>query len=648
MAKKVTPIIFRMADVDIERIVAELIDNSIEAGADGIGVRFFLTDESNDDVGMMVLDDGNGFDSTEALFDSMEIQTKNLTKRSSELGKYHIGMKLAPLSRYENLYVISIINGKTWITRAFNADRTGLNFDMDDSKGLNPTKPIPYNPKDTNIPSEIHIQLAGLKSDQGRGNFSDPKNCKWTTCVIAEKRWRDVLDDNFSAVQSMLDEKKFAKHLSQFLGLTYQKTLEKNPNLIIRVAENQIVKPYDPFLSNFTPSKIQSGINSLEDDLEKVKSSKEKEKIADKIDAAKALKKFGTLEGATYISPKFEGLKVTPYHIPVKDARSLLKKKLGQDWGGETQAFMESKVSNAGSNLLESKGICGFFFYRNDRLISFGQFYELNKIDNSANRIRIRVDFTGDLDEHIEVHPNKHKIDTKSTDLWNEVLQGLTLSSGGLEYAIPFNQSVPFFNKTVLQKPPAKKGAQSINLWKKFDPDNSSHYPNILALEDSKYIKYVSCEKCKFIHEPNGVCPQSECQVCGNEVRLNQCLPGDCKHQCKHCGRIGEHPDSKCPLLCKICGIDHKGSVCPKLCSSCNSEPCECPCKVCGETKPCSGCCGKCFKKIDNCECEQSDSKFDSIPNKETLILWKKNKSKNIELIQNAMAKLGISVEDLK
>lgn len=648
MARVVTPIIFRMADVDIERIVAELIDNSIEAEAGKIGVRFFLTDEQNDDVGMMVLDNGIGFESKDALFDSMEIQTKNSTKTSSSLGKYHIGMKLAPLSRYENLYVISIIDGKSWITKAFNADRTGLNFDMDNPKHLNPTKPIPYNSNDPNIPQEVHNQLAGLKSDQGKGNFSNPKKCKWTTCVIAEKRWRDVLDDNFSAIDSMLDETKFAKHLAQFLGLTYQKTLENDPKLEIMVAENQTVKAYDPFLSNFTPEKIQSGIVNLKSDLTHAKSQKEKDVIKEKINAAKALMKFGTLEGATYISPKFEGLKVTPFHIPVQDVRSILKKKLGIDWGNSTQAFMENKVPKAGSNILKSDLTSGFFFYRNDRLISFGQFYDLNKLDNSANRIRIRIDFPGSLDEHIEVHPNKHKIDTKSTSLWNEVLQGLSLSSGGSKYAIPFNQSVPFFKDGSVFPPSAKKGIINVNLWKKFTPDDSSHYPNILALEDKKFLKYVKCNKCKYIHEPNDTCPLSECPKCGKEIRKKGCKPGSCKHTCKHCGKIGVHSDKECHLICKNCGINHKGSSCPKTCTTCKSESCVCPCKVCGEAKPCSGCCSKCSKKNEDCECAQDESKFDSIPNKETLILWKKNKSKNIEFIKNAMRKLSISIEDLK
>ena len=650
MARTVTDILFRMADVGVERIVAELVDNSIEANADEIGVRFFLSDVADDDVGLMVLDNGDGFDTTDALFGAMEIQTKNSKKGPDDLGKYHIGMKLAPLSRYENLYIISIIDDKSWITRAFNANRTGKSFDMDNPENINPTKPVLYDRKDPTIPAEIHTQLLGLKSDKGKGNFSDPKNCKWKTCVIAEKRWRDVLEDNFTAVESMLEEKKFPKHLAQFLGITYQNTLEENPNLKIRVSENLVVEPYDPFLSNFTPDKIQKGILRLESDLTAVTASKEKAEIEKRIKAAKALKKFGTLEGAVYISPKFEGLKVTPYHIPVKDSRNLLKKNLGLDWGGSTKAFMEPKVSNAGSNLLKSEGICGFFFYRNNRLISFGQFYELNKLDHSANRIRIRIDFPGDLDEHIEVHPNKHKIDTKTTEFWSEVLQGLTLSSGGDDYAIPFDQNVPFFNKNNTTKPSQIRGAASITTWKKYEKDDSSHYPNILALEDSKFIKYRKCDKhggCGFIHAPNDTCPHSICGICGKESGTAGCEPDDCKHQCTHCGKTGLHADKDCPKLCNTCKVDHKGGKCPKACTSCNKEPCACPCKICGQAKPCTGCCDKCKKKSEDCECEQGESRRDSIPNKEMLILWKKNKSDNINKIKLAMEKLGITIEDL-
>ena len=657
MARTVPEIIFSLADVDIERIIAELVDNSIQARAEKISIRFFLSDKENDDVGIMVLDNGGGFKSIDALWDAMEIQTKNATKGPAELGKYHIGMKLAPLSRYQNLYVISIIDDKTWISRGFNSEEKGVPWDMDDAQNRNPTKPILYNSKDSTIPTSVHEQLKGLKSDRGKANFSKPADCKWKTCIIAEKRWRDVLDDNYNAVESMLEEKKFPKHLSHFLGITYQKVFEKNPNLRITIAENLIVKPYDPFLSDFTPSKIADEISKDEKELlalaRIVGKDKEKEAIESKIKAAKALKKFGTLEGATYISAKFEGLKVTPFHIPETTVHKKLKGNLWDTEKPGTIAFMERRVSGAGSGLLKSENLRGFFFYRNNRLISFGQMYELGIGSNDANRIRIRIEFPGDLDEHIKVHPNKNKIDKKEKDLWDEVLQGLALLTGGSDYATPFNQNVPFFKKKEKNLPVKKKGPKgSVALFKKFEPFEGSHYPNIIALGNTNYLKYTECKGmagCEFVHEPNDICPLWDCDICGKEKQEIGCEPGSCKHNCSHCGKTGVHSNKNCPKLCNACGMDHKGKSCPKACKKCKKEPCVCPCKRCGQTaKPCSGCCGKCNKKNEDCICSQQASTQFSIPNKETLIMWKMNKSDNIEMIKKAMEKLDISIEDLK
>jgi len=642
---------FRLADVGIERIIAELVDNALDESADEINVRFFTTDKNDDDVGLSVLDNGTGFDSVDALFEAMEIQVKDNPKGIDDIGKYHIGMKLAPLSRYQDLYLVSIIEGKAWVCRAFNADRTGKPFDMDDPKHENPTKPIPYSPKDKSISDSVHAQLAGLKSDKGKGNFGKPKSCKWTTCVIAERKWRDLLEDGFNAIDSMLEDKRYPKHVSQFLGMTYQQYFEENPELKMKVGENQKVVPYDPFWTQFTPSRIDEIVKELEDEQTKTKDIKELKEIGSKIKAAKALKKFGTFQGSTYASQVFKGLEITPYVMPVNDATSLFRKKLGGDWGGGTEVLPRT-VNTSGSNLmkLQKNGISGFFFYRGKRLISFGQFYDLNVIDNSANSIRVKVTFTGTtLEEHMEVHPNKHKMDTISKEAWAEVLNGLALLSGSREYATPFNQNVSFFKKGDKKMPPKKKGSGE-SLWKKFVPDDSSHYPNILARNDSDFLKYRKCKAhggCGFLHEVTDTCPKWICDKCNQNEK--GCEPGSCKHKCSHCKKKGLHSDENCPKLCKECKIDHKGKKCPEACKECKKQPCSCPCEVCGQPKPCNGCCKNCKKELEvDCECEQGESVIKGKGNKKVVQMYKKNKLENIAIVKELMESMGITIEDLK
>ena len=650
MARSVTDIIFRLADVGIERIIAELVDNSLDEDSDEINVRFFETDSENDDVGLAVLDNGNGFETPDDMFNAMEIQVKDNPKGIDDIGKYHIGMKLAPLSRYQDLYLVSIIEGKTWVCRAFNADRTGKPFDMDDEKHENPTKAIPYNPKDKSISDSVHAQLAGLKSDKGKGNFGKPKSCKWTTCVIAERKWRDLLEDGFNAMDSMLVDVRYPKHVSQFLGMTYQQYFEDNPDLKMKVGENQKVVPYDPFWTQFTPSRIDEIVKDLEDEQTKTKDKKELKVIGSKIKDAKALKKFGTFQGSTYVSQVFKGLEITPYVMPVSDATSLFRKKLGGDWGGRTEVLPRT-VNTSGSNLmkLQKNGISGFFFYRGKRLISFGQFFDLNELTNSANSIRVKVTFTGEkLEEHMEVHPNKHKMDTISKEAWAEVLNGLALLSGSSEYASPFNQNVPFFKKGVKKMPTKKKGTGE-SLWKKFVPDDSSHYPNILARNDVDFLKYRKCNQnggCGLLHEVTDTCPKWICDICTQNEK--DCEPGSCKHKCSHCKKVGLHFDDDCPKLCKKCKIDHKGKMCPKACDECKKEPCKCPCKVCGQPQPCNGCCKKCKKELEvDCECEQYDSVIKGSGNKKSAVLYKKNKSENIAIVKELMESMGITIDDL-
>tara|TARA_B100001250_G_scaffold399828_1_gene409640 strand:+ start:18 stop:1973 length:1956 start_codon:yes stop_codon:yes gene_type:complete len=651
MARSVTPIIFRLADVGIERIIAELVDNSLDEGSDEINIRFFESNKREDDVGIAVLDNGNGFETPEDLFNAMEIQVKDNPKGVDEIGKYHIGMKLAPLSRYQDLYLVSIIEGKTWVCRAFNSDRTGKPFDMDDPKHENPTKPFLYNRNDKSIPNTVHAQLAGLKSERGKGDFGIPKSCKWATCVIAVRKWRDLLDDGFSALDCMLDENRYPKHLAQFLGMTYQRYFEENPELIMKVGENQKVEPYDPFWTQFTPSRIEEIARELEVEKSRGRlSQKELKKADDKIKAANALKKFGTFQGSTYVSQKFKGLEITPYVMPVNDAKSLIRKNLGDDWGSTTKVLPRT-ISKSGSNLMKQQknGISGFFFYRGKRLISFGQFFDLNVIDNSANPIRIKVTFSGtELEEHMEVHPNKHKMDTISKSAWAEVLNGLSLLSGSSDYATPFNQNVPFFKIGETALPSKKKGAKE-SLWKKFEPTESSHYPNILARNDTDFLKYSKCQSsggCGFIHEVKDTCPNWMCDTCNEKGK--GCQPGSCTHECSHCNKVGLHSDQHCPKLCKKCGIDHRDKLCPKACEECKKEPCKCPCKVCGQSKPCKGCCANCKKKLDDCECDQGESAIKGSGNKQTAIMWKKNKTKNIEIVKELMESMGLTIDDLK
>jgi hypothetical protein len=355
------------------------------------------------------------------------------------------------------------------------------------------------------------------------------------------------------------------------------------------------------------------------------------------------MKKFGTFEGKTYASTVLNGLEITPYVLPVDISRKRIRNHLDEGWGEETPAWFKASV-NSGSNLLKSDNVAGFFFYRGKRLITCGLFYDLNVISNDANAIRVKVLFPEELDEHMEVHPNKHKMDSFSDEAWEEILTGLGLKTGSSDYAVPFNQKVPFFDPEHKSLPKKKKHTGGI-----FKPSDKAHFPNILARNRKDWLTYIECTECEFLHEVGDICPQAECSVCHSKGK--GCVPeSSCKHECSHCSKVGSHSDEDCDKLCGKCKVVHKDEPCPKACKVCKSsdDPCECPCEVCGQEKPCTGCCDKCELINADCTCNQKDSNYVPKGPKQTLILWAKNKSENIKYIKQAMVALGISVEDLE
>ena len=68
MARSVPGIVFSRGDITLETIVAEIVDNSLDAKAKNIQVNFFENTDSKQtqDIGFAVFDDGRGFETDEA------------------------------------------------------------------------------------------------------------------------------------------------------------------------------------------------------------------------------------------------------------------------------------------------------------------------------------------------------------------------------------------------------------------------------------------------------------------------------------------------------------------------------------------------------------------------------------------------------
>lgn len=98
----------------IQESLADLIDNSIDAKATRVLVRFFRDGDRLTDLA--VVDNGNGMNAAE-LKEAMRFGSKN-KKGTGELGKYGMGMKSASFNQANTLVVVSkkasTVNGRQW------------------------------------------------------------------------------------------------------------------------------------------------------------------------------------------------------------------------------------------------------------------------------------------------------------------------------------------------------------------------------------------------------------------------------------------------------------------------------------------------------------------------------------------------------
>ncbi len=87
----------------LETAIADLVDNSVDAGATTVVIRFLL--EDGHAVGLQVIDDGRGMDSVE--IDHAMTYARQRNYDPADLGHFGIGLKAASLSQAETLLVWS-------------------------------------------------------------------------------------------------------------------------------------------------------------------------------------------------------------------------------------------------------------------------------------------------------------------------------------------------------------------------------------------------------------------------------------------------------------------------------------------------------------------------------------------------------------
>ena len=339
-------------------------------------------------------------------------------------------MKIAPLSKYNFLFVFTQIDDELHYAVAKNPEESGIEYDMDLEPFLNPTMPKLYTKADTAIPEEVHEIL------------NDFEEGEWTTCVVACHRHDTLSMAGNEPVSCFIQTAAGTNHFEKVLGMVYQKYLERNQPPKILVYDHvdagyRKVTPVDPFWKAFTPEEFEKQKKLLEETKSGSKDAAEITILSKRIKFCDAMARFGTFEGYEFSSGSLNGLKVRPYVIPSSTPiRSILRTELPDLKWNKTDITspMDRAPKNGPSKRLQSDSVAGFFFYRDDRLINYGQFYDLNVSANEANSIRIEVQYPSSLDDQIKVSANKDRI-RKFGDAWEEILRGLDQKAGGNKYA---------------------------------------------------------------------------------------------------------------------------------------------------------------------------------------------------------------------
>lgn len=124
----------RSIGYSFEVAIADIIDNSIDAQAKNVLVRFVISKDAPLDV--VIHDDGKGMDN-ETLREAMRFGA-DVSEQLDRLGKFGLGLKLASLSQARELRVFSVCRGKLsgrgWLEEGISRGFKSSIFDQNESR----------------------------------------------------------------------------------------------------------------------------------------------------------------------------------------------------------------------------------------------------------------------------------------------------------------------------------------------------------------------------------------------------------------------------------------------------------------------------------------------------------------------------------
>lgn len=214
---------FRAIGYNIEAAVADIIDNSISAGAKNIWVNF---EWLGSDTWLAVKDDGSGMNGEE-LVQALKPGSKNplSDRKSNDLGRFGLGLKTASFSQARKLSVIS---------KKENYSSVYWTWDLDFVKQTGNWDLINYLPDD-----KFEKEISKLKSG---------------TIVIwndIDRVVKDFRQDDTNALDKFL---QIMKQVKAHLGMTFHRFIEGGK---IKINfQDRAVEAWNPFLQNESATQI--------------------------------------------------------------------------------------------------------------------------------------------------------------------------------------------------------------------------------------------------------------------------------------------------------------------------------------------------------------------------------------------------------
>ena len=205
----------RAVGYDLSTAIADLVDNSITAGAMEIDIAFFWDGELST---IAVIDNGRGM-VEDKLIEAMRIGADpTVTRAKDDLGRFGLGLKTASFSQCRRLTVSSKTDGASVHTRCWDLDyvRTTTKWHV------------------LRAGSPQSAEIAERISSSGTAVIWEHLDRLVSGTKADIERDRDTFNGRIEVVE---------KHLS----MVFHRFLERSRGITLRINGN-VVKPWDPFL----------------------------------------------------------------------------------------------------------------------------------------------------------------------------------------------------------------------------------------------------------------------------------------------------------------------------------------------------------------------------------------------------------------